>query len=109
MSLKRKEDLALKLEYKTAPVPYASLVLLPHHSADNAFYDSGYPTDLYEVSIAGISEALANLTEAGATEPMVKINVFLSESGLVTVQDAVVHGEIKDTTLTGTSPCHKSF
>ena len=70
-------------------------------------HSSGYPTDLYSVEIAGISEALQNLTEAGATEPMVKINVFLSESGLVTVQDAVVHGEIKDTSITGTySPLH---
>ena len=51
---------------------------------------SGYPTDLVEVEITGIPEALKNLTEAGAVDPMVKINVHLSESGFVSVQDAVV-------------------
>ena len=68
---------------------------------------SGSPTDLYEAEITGVADAVGNLTEAGAIDPMVKINVFLSESGLVTVQDAVVHGEIKDTTLTGTSLSHQ--
>lgn len=65
---------------------------------------SGYPTDLYEADITGIAEALKNLTEAGAIDPQVKINVHLSESGFVTVTDAVVHGEIKDESLTGQEP-----
>ena len=62
---------------------------------------SGYPTDLYEADITGIPEALKNLTDAGAVDPMLKINVHLSESGFVSVYDAVLHGELKDASLTG--------
>lgn len=63
---------------------------------------SGYPTDVFEADITGVPEALQNLTEAGAQNPIVRVSVHLSESGLATVYDAVMHGEIKDESLTGT-------
>ena len=55
---------------------------------------SGYPTDLLEVDIKGIQEALTNLTEAGAIDPVIKATVMLSESGFVSVQlflDKIIH------------------
>ena len=51
--------------------------------------------------ISGVAEALQNLTDLGATDPVVKATVALSESGFVSVQDAVVYGEIKDDSLAG--------
>jgi hypothetical protein len=62
---------------------------------------SGYPTDLLEAHIKGVAEALKNLTEAGASDPVVKATVSLSESGFASIQDAVAFGEIKDDSLTG--------
>ena len=66
-------------------------------------WDSGYPTDLVEASISGVPDALQNLNEAGAQNPVVKVTVALTESGLVSVSEAVMHGEIKDESLTGES------
>ena len=62
---------------------------------------SGYPTDILEAEISGIPEALANLTERGAVDPVVKATVVLSDSGFVSVQDAVAYGEIKDDSIAG--------
>ena len=64
---------------------------------------SGYPTDFLEAEIQGVSAAIQNLTEAGATDPVVKATVMLSESGFASVRDAVVTGEFKDESLTGRS------
>lgn len=58
-----------------------------------------------EVEISDIPEALKNLTEAGATDPVVKATLVLSESGFVTVQDAVAYGEIKDDSIAGKHEC----
>jgi len=60
--------------------------------------------NLLEAEIRGVSEALGNLTERGALDPVVKANVTLSESGFVSIQDAVAFGEIKDDSLAGPSP-----
>jgi hypoxia up-regulated 1 len=59
---------------------------------------------MLEVEITGVAEALANLTERGAIDPVVKATVSLSESGFVSVSKAVAFGEIKDESLTGWSP-----
>ena len=59
------------------------------------------PTELFETQIKGIPEAIANLTERGAVDPVVKVTVALSESGFAGVQDAVAYGEVKDTSFTG--------
>ena len=64
-------------------------------------WSSGYPTDLLEANIKGVAEALKNLTEAGATDPVVKATVSLSESGFASIQDAVAFGEIKDDSIAG--------
>ena len=57
-----------------------------------------------EARISGASEAIKNLTDSGATDPVVKATVMLSESGFASVRDAVVTGEFKDESLTGKSP-----
>lgn len=62
---------------------------------------SGIPTDLLETDILGVKEAIANLTERGAIDPVVKATVVLSESGFAAIQDAVAYGEIKDSSITG--------
>lgn len=56
---------------------------------------SGYPTDLLHVDVKGIPEALKNLTESGATDPLVKATVALSESGFVNIPNVHAYGEIK--------------
>ncbi|GJE92876.1 HSP70-domain-containing protein [Phanerochaete sordida] len=81
-SVRHKDDFVLHVNYKGTPVP-------------------GYPTDLLEVHVKGISEAVQNLTEAGAVDPIVKATLAVSESGFVSVPNAVVYGEIKDDTITG--------
>ncbi len=49
----------------------------------------------------GVGEAIQNLTEAGATDPVIKATVMLSESGFASVRDAFVSGEFKDESITG--------
>jgi hypoxia up-regulated 1 len=56
---------------------------------------------MMEVDIGNVVEAIANLTEHGASEPVVKATVTLSESGFISVSDAIVFGDIKDDTITG--------
>jgi hypoxia up-regulated 1 len=56
---------------------------------------------MLEVEITGIPEAFANLTEGGAIDPVVKATVTLSESGFVSLTNAVAFGEIKDSSLGG--------
>lgn len=62
---------------------------------------SGFPTRMTEVDINGVVEALKNLTESGAADPVIKATVSLSESGFVSVTQAIAYGEIKDDSLTG--------
>jgi len=61
------------------------------------------PAGLLEVQIHNVTDAIANLTEAGAIDPVVKATISLSESGFISVTDAVAYGEIKDDSITGTS------
>ena len=56
---------------------------------------------MFEVDINGVVEALKNLTDSGAAEPVVKATVSLSESGFIAVNQAIAYGEIKDDSLTG--------
>lgn len=56
---------------------------------------------MLEAHINGISEALANLTERGAIDPVVKATVALSDSGFVSVKEAYAFAEVKDDSLTG--------
>jgi len=61
----------------------------------------GFPTRFLEVGITGVAEAIANLTELGASDPVVKATLTLSESGFVSVSSAVAFGEIKDDSIAG--------
>ena len=55
-----------------------------------------------EAELSGVKEALAELTEAGAVDPVVKATLVLSESGFAGIQNAIAYGEIKkDDSFTG--------
>jgi len=54
-----------------------------------------------EVELSNVTEAIANLTERGAVDPVVKATLMLSDSGFISVTDAVAYGEIKDDSLKG--------
>ncbi|KAL6308933.1 actin-like ATPase domain-containing protein [Sparassis latifolia] len=82
LTFKRTDDFSVKLEYKTSPAP-------------------GYSTDILEVDIVGVGDAIRNLTDLGAIDPVVKATVVLSESGFTSVHDAIAFGEIKDDSLAG--------
>lgn len=57
--------------------------------------------DIIEADIKGVQEALKNLTDAGAIDPVIKATVMLSESGFASVQEVVAFGEIKDDSIAG--------
>jgi hypoxia up-regulated 1 len=57
--------------------------------------------DILEAHISGVAEALGNLTERGAIEPVVKATVALSDSGFVSIKEAHAFAEVKDDSLTG--------
>ncbi|KAJ3743119.1 Hsp70 protein-domain-containing protein [Lentinula detonsa] len=82
LTFKRKEDFSIHFDYKNPVAP-------------------GFPTQLLEVEFFGVAEALGNLTERGATNNVVKATVQLSESGFISVTEAVATGDIKDESLTG--------
>ncbi|KAF7321064.1 hypothetical protein HMN09_00193800 [Mycena chlorophos] len=82
LTFKRKEDFVINFDYKD-PAP------------------AGFPARFLEVGIEGVAEAIANLTEMGATDPVVKATLTLSESGFVSVSNAVAFGEIKDESIAG--------
>lgn len=69
---------------------------------DGLWWCRGYPADILSADIGGIAEALQNLTDLGAVDPMIKATVALSESGFVSVQEVIAFGEIKDDSLAGT-------
>jgi hypothetical protein len=56
-----------------------------------------------DIEISNVIPALTNLTSRGAVDPVIKVTLLLSESGLVSVHDAVAYGQIRDDTLTGDS------
>ena len=64
----------------------------------------GFPTRMLEVEIMGVGEAIGNLTERGAVDPVVKTTLTLSESGFVSITDAIAFGEIKDESIAGWFP-----
>ncbi|KIJ47301.1 hypothetical protein M422DRAFT_249147 [Sphaerobolus stellatus SS14] len=82
LTFKRHDDFPLTLSYKS-----------PQKGV--------FPSEISQFRIEGVAEALGNLTERGAIEPVIKVNVVLTESGFAIVQDAVAHGEIKDDSIAG--------
>ena len=63
---------------------------------------------MLEAELTGVQSAIANLTERGAVDPVVKATVTLSDSGFIAVKDAIAYGEVKDDSLTGKSPPQSS-
>lgn len=84
VTFKRKNDFSLTFSYKESPA-------------------SGFPVDLLDARISGVAEALANITEAGGIDPVIKATILFSESGFVSVPEAVAYAEIKDDSITGVS------
>lgn len=82
LTFKRKEDFSVVLNYPNEVM-------------------SGFPREILEAKIVGIPEAIDNLTERGAIDPVIKATVVLSESGFVSIGDAIAYGEIKDDSITG--------
>ncbi|KAG6333862.1 hypothetical protein ID866_5225 [Astraeus odoratus] len=78
---KRKEDFSVWLDYKNEVTP-------------------GFPREMFEAQISGVAEALGNLTERGAVDPIIRATISLSESGFVSIKEAVAYGEVKGS-LTG--------
>ena len=66
------------------------------NSIPGSLFSRGFPTRILEVELEGVTEAIGNLTERGAVDPVVKATLMLSESGFVSVSEAVAFGEIKD-------------
>ncbi len=56
---------------------------------------------MMEVELVNVTEAITNLTERGVIDPVVKATIMLSDSGFISLTDAVAFGEIKDDSLSG--------
>ncbi|KAF8900168.1 Hsp70 protein-domain-containing protein [Gymnopilus junonius] len=82
LTFKRKEDFSLYLDYKNPVAP-------------------GFPAGMLEVELGNVTQAIANLTEQGVIDPVVKATLTLSESGFVSVSNAIAYGEIKDDSIAG--------
>lgn len=84
LTFRRKNDFSLAFSYKEPPA-------------------SEFPVELLDARISGIAEALANITEAGGVDPVIKATILFSESGFVSVPEAIAYAEIKDDSLAGAS------
>ncbi|KAF9649521.1 HSP70-domain-containing protein [Thelephora ganbajun] len=82
LTFKRKDDFSIRLLYKKTP-----------------FID--HSQGIAEAKIGGVAEAIANLTEKGVPEPVIKTTVALSESGFVSISDAIAVGQVKQDFIKG--------
>jgi hypoxia up-regulated 1 len=82
LTIKRKDDFAMRLGYKAGHFP-------------------DFPQDVFDAQISGIPDAIANLTGRGAIDPVVKITMLLTESGVASITEAVAYGEVKDESIKG--------
>ena len=82
LTFRRKNDFSLAFSYKMPP-------------------GNEIPVDLLDVRISGVAEALVNITEAGGIDPVIKATILFSESGFVSVPEAIVYAEMKDDSLAG--------
>jgi len=64
---------------------------------------SEFPVELLDARILGIAEVLANITEAGGIDLVIKATILFSEFGFVSVPKAIAYAEIKDDSLAGAS------
>lgn len=65
------------------------------------FSSSDHSQGVVEAKIGGVAEAIANLTEQGVFEPVIKTTIALSESGFVSISDAIAVGEVKQDSIKG--------
>ena len=84
VTFRRKSDFSLAFSYKEPPA-------------------GDFPVDLLDARISGVAEALANITEAGGIDPVIKATILFSESGFVSVPEAVAYAELKDESIAGAS------
>ena len=84
VTFRRKNDFSLAFSYKEPPA-------------------GDFPVDLLDARISGVAEALASITEAGGIDPIIKATILFSESGFVSVPEAVAYAELKDDSITGAS------
>ncbi|KAI9461976.1 heat shock protein 70 family [Lactarius psammicola] len=82
VTFRRKADFSLAFSYKKPPA-------------------GDFPVDLLDARISGVAEALANITEAGGIDPIIKATILFSESGFVSVPEAVAYAELKDDSIAG--------
>jgi hypoxia up-regulated 1 len=82
LTFRRKNDFSLAFSYKTPP-------------------GNDFPVDLIDVRISGVAEALANIAEADGIDPVIKVTILFSESGFVSVPEAIAYAEMKDDSLAG--------
>ncbi|KAI9463516.1 Hsp70 protein-domain-containing protein [Russula earlei] len=82
LTFRRKNDFSLAFSYKEPP-------------------GSEVPVELLDVRISGVAEVLANITEAGGVDPVIKATILFSDSGFVSVPEAIAFAEIKDDSLAG--------
>jgi len=82
LTFRRKNDFSLVFSYKEPPM-------------------RELPVELLDVRISGVAEALANITESGGVDPVIKATILFSESGFVSVPEAIAFAEIKDDSLAG--------
>jgi hypoxia up-regulated 1 len=84
VTFRRKDDFSLAFAYKEPPA-------------------GDFPVDLLDARISGVAEALANISEVGGIDPVIKATILFSESGFVSVPEAVAYAELKDDSIAGTS------
>lgn len=82
LTFRRKNDFSLAFTYKSPPA-------------------SQIPVELLDARISGVAEALANITEADGIDPVIKVTILFSESGFVSVPEAIAYAELKDDSLAG--------
>lgn len=72
-------------------------------SVDEIFIhlSSDHPQGIIEAKIDGVAEAIANLTEKGVVDPVIKTTITLSESGFVSISDPIAVGEVKQDSIKG--------
>ena len=102
LTFRRKNDFSIKLLYKRTPFVCVPTIRVIHCLLVDRFLPSSdHPQGIVEVKIGSVAEAIANLTEKGVVEPVVKATITLSESGFVSISDAIAVGELKQDSIKG--------
>jgi hypoxia up-regulated 1 len=57
--------------------------------------------EFLDIKIEGVAAALANISEGGGVDPVIKATLTLSESGFITVPEAFAYADVKDESIAG--------